>query len=25
MNPMNYVEDLFNTIKEYNSNVEFVS
>ncbi len=25
MNPMNYVEDLFNTIKQYNSNVEFVS
>jgi len=25
MNPMNYVEDLFNTIKEYNSNVEFIS
>ena len=24
-NPMDYVKDLFDTIKEYNSNVEFVS
>ena len=25
MNPLNYVQDLFDTIKEYNSSVQFIS